>query len=460
MHSTAAAARVQTLTLRPHLFGRDMPVSRPLKGLSLKSVSRKASRLFTRGKPANPSTALASNLLQKITKMTNVTSVIVGCYTLDDCQMFKNASSFLDAAWTHSSQLRTLTLAIPLEAMAHILPSMPKFDVLEELSLTLRFAYHNSEQDDILTHIAAFANRHASTLTKLSIDTPQPNVDPSSLYQALDLYPRLSSVSIAHPVERLEPQKSTGVDSFLAKRADSLRELKVQLHGPVVDQFPPSPEVLFSHPIFKIPFPHLKVLELGLCQWEKSFQPSVQRHLTQYIAQLSSILSDLVLRGYVFSFPEVHEVVTKIGGDGSTLRSLQLHTHFLSCDLLDLLSRELPNLHSLDLSFNSLSSKDDGSWNHNYYWNGLDVSSSCLASEFWPMLICIQEKATTFVNDVRLRKYYHWKLRHIELQPLHYCSGRWQTSQRLLVGCLPFVETFNGQSSSEFSTTPDYTKSS
>jgi len=128
--------------------------------------------------------------------------------------------------------------------------------------------------------------------------------------------------------------------------------------------------------------------------------------------------------------------------EDSSLESLQLHTQFLSCSLLDLLSRDMPNLHQLDLCFNSLVSKDDGVANPNYYWWGYD------------------EMSKNFVQDMLGRRYPKWALRHLSLHPLYYCSGRWDESRRILVSSLPSVITFNGLPGGQFVAIPDYTKSS
>jgi len=207
-----------------------------------------------------------------------------------------------------------LTLALPLEAISHILPTIPKLESLEELSVTLRLADHLSAYDDILPQIGSFINRHSSTLTSIAIDTPFPKVDPASLFHALGSFPGLQAVSIGHPLERMKVESPTGIEDFLSNHASSIKKVKLQFYGPFIEPHPPSPSTFFFHPVFKVLFPRLTHLDLGLCVWDQSFRPLVKQHLAQYLGRSRSSLTSLVIRDYVLSFPEVQELVSVYGG--------------------------------------------------------------------------------------------------------------------------------------------------
>ncbi|KDR72654.1 hypothetical protein GALMADRAFT_73578 [Galerina marginata CBS 339.88] len=434
--SPTIAKRVQTLTLRPHLLP---PVD-----------SRKPATFFTEklrnyirqaGKPMKPSTnSVPQTLLRHITHMTEVASLTIGCYPSDDVQLFSKATSFVHTAFsTHGSRLLSLTLAIPLEAYSNVLHSTAVFGSLEELEITLRVAYATTDYQKILPLIATFVNQHSGTLKSLSVDTPEAMVDPFQLFSNLHNLPRLRKLCICHPLDRLRPNCPTGIESFLIQHAELLKDFRIRFVGPFKDDPLPSPDDFFLHPILQAQLPNLATLDLGLCQWPKVHKKSVGDNIARYLRPLRKSLSRLAVRDYVLTFPEVESLVTVFSCRESRLRSLEMHMYFLSCDLLDLLYKHLPDLYHLELRFDSLLSQDDGTWIANYYWNGYDVTSA-------------------FVRDMADRHYADWALRHFTVQPLYYCSGRWNECRTLLAAALPSVLTFNGLSGDQFSYIPDFTR--
>jgi len=316
------------------------------------------------GSTSKASTTMAARiLLRRIPKMVNLTTVVVGCYGPDDWRMFKKASAFATAAWTHALRLQSLTLDVPLDVLGHVLSSMPNFSSLQEFKITLRFMGLVPSHHDLLGKTARFINRHSPTLTSLSVDVINSTINSSPLFQALDTLPLLRSMTLGYPIDRMGPTIPTGIGYFLKKHTRELKELRLQLHGSVIRHQAPSPSVIFQHHIFQQSLPCLTLLDLGLCQWEHDSRRSVRGYLTRYVSGFKGSLTTLIIRDFVFGFSDLRAVVEAIGGQQSILRRFQLHTHYLSCGLLDLLSRSLPNLYHLDLLFDSIVRNDNtASW--------------------------------------------------------------------------------------------------
>ena len=221
--SATVAHHVDTLILRPHLFGNASRFPHSIGESAWKCLRRM-------DKTAKPSKFVASRiLLRHIAQMTEVKSLTIGCYPLDDVEGFKCAAPFVHTAWsTLQPRLRILNLALPLEAYSNskIFPPNLVLELLEELTIVLRKVYHNTDDGEIITAVIPFINRHHKSLISLTIDTPEAKVNPSSLFNALCLFPRVTKLSILHPVACLRPTDRTGIDVFLAKHAQQLEEFK------------------------------------------------------------------------------------------------------------------------------------------------------------------------------------------------------------------------------------------
>ncbi|KDR78813.1 hypothetical protein GALMADRAFT_244391 [Galerina marginata CBS 339.88] len=433
--SPVVATRVRTLILRPHLFGKFMNTH----------IVPFAGRLnFVRqaGKHIK-----SSALLRHLTCMTEVTSLTIGCYPSDDLRMFNSTTLLIAAAWSaHGSRVRSLSLAIPLEAYPKVLTAAPTFKSLEDLNITLRVehAIPIAIDETIFSLIISFIGLHAQSLHGLSVDIPRAAVNPFRFFHNLGQLPQLKRLSINLPLNRLRPGFLTGIDSFLRKQANTLRDLSIL----ICDLLPNNlsllltPDDFFSHPIFQVQI-RLTYLELGLLPWTKTGQRSLMTaSLTRYLYPMRMTLSRLALRDHTLTFTEVQSVVAVFSTPGSQLQSLEMRIYFLSCNLLDLLSQRLPNLHHLELGFEALTGQDSGAWIETVYWYRFTHSL----------------EASTFFEGMANRTYPDWALRRLTM-PTYYCSGKWNETRALLVAALPSVVTFNGLSPDEFVKVPDYTRS-
>jgi hypothetical protein len=84
----------------------------------------------------------------------------------------------------------------------------------------------------------------------------------------------------------------------------------------------------------------------------------VAKILVDYLRPIRRKLSRLVIHDHTLTLTEVEKIVSVFDGKESHLRSLEMHTYFLNSDLLNLLSRKLPELNCLEFS---VTNKDNGS---------------------------------------------------------------------------------------------------
>lgn len=327
--------------------------SKPLSFLS------KITSMATTNNNANCSlkSTEANRLLHCITQMTNFQSLIVGCYPCDDWRLFNNSMPFLDTAWIHAKQLRSLKLDVPLENMERILITIPCFPALEDLSISVRIETTSFIHNNTIVKISTFINQHSSALVRLTVDISTLKVDQALLFYNL---PKLVDVSVGQPIERLQPQPEGALDIFLARHAHAIQELRFYFHGPTYIRERTSPDAFFSSSIFRLDFPSLRLLDLGLSYWNQESQISLARNLALYLCKFRCTLTNLVISDYVLCFPVVQELVSTLGGKDMILKRLKLRVHYLSCDLLDLLAHQLPYLFDLELIFSSLTFKDEG----------------------------------------------------------------------------------------------------
>ena len=299
-------------------------------------------------------------LMRRILEMTQLTSLVVGCYSDDSWRAFIDALPFLDAAWSHAPRLQHLSLHLPVECLDKVLESTPHFPALEELRLTIwSISSHPLLCQATLITVATFINRHSSSLIHLTIDIPTPNLDPSPLFLAIEELPKLLGIATEQSLRRLDPQGGP-VAKFLSKQSISLQELRFQFYDPIFGELP-TPSSFFSSSIFQVDFPALSFLELGLCYWDRAFEQSIASSIAQYLFKFRNTLTKLIIQDCIISLPIIQAFVSALG-EGAVLQELVMHVHYLSSDLLDLLSHNLPRLRILDLTYSWLQYKDDGRW--------------------------------------------------------------------------------------------------
>src|SRR5258707_8819031 len=169
----ATASHVRKLILRPHMFGLYMPSKSgaPLSNwwCYIRNFGRAAVRLDR--KPSKPDNIRI--LMRRILEMTQLTSLVVGCYINDSWRAFIDALPFLDAAWSHAPRLQHLSLHLPVECLDKVLETTPHFPALEELRLTIwSISSHLLFCQATLITVATFINLRSSSLMNLTFDRP------------------------------------------------------------------------------------------------------------------------------------------------------------------------------------------------------------------------------------------------------------------------------------------------
>ncbi|KAF8956373.1 hypothetical protein BDZ97DRAFT_1958507 [Flammula alnicola] len=276
------------------------------------------------------------------------------------------------------------------------------------------------------TILLPFILRHRHILEKLSFDIRVPQkkimVDLSSLFPSLDeRFPHLTSLAITVPLEYLY---RNDLHTPVINHSDILQELKIGFYKPFLsDDVPITPDQLFSLPIFLVPLPELKSLDLELWSWPQTERRSVSRNLVDYLLPMNQSLTTLILRYCLFSFDELQALLDLSKNSFPQLLHLQIYVCYLSADIFDLLAVRLPQLSHLHISFDMLGDNLSDSTNSlNTYSTNVHV----------------------FNMNMKLRQYTNWSLRHLDVALMGNAAGRWQECQVVITKALPYIVTING----------------
>ncbi|KAF9480945.1 hypothetical protein BDN70DRAFT_804409 [Pholiota conissans] len=422
----AVAHYVQSLILRPHALGYYMYGASDFRGFLAESLWRVQGRVDGRANPSGP--AAARILLRGITKMQNIKSLKVVHFCPDTYPYFVLALPLVNEALVSSgSRIQTLSLEVPLESYEHILPQTLKLSSLATLNVVMQ-SHHDfakaNYSDSISTTLVPFILRHRHTLKHLSIDIQyrHGSADLSSIFSGLnDFFSRLISLTMSIPFEYVY---KPGVHTILANHSGLIQELKLVFYPPFLRQdFLLPPDQLFSLPIFQVPLPQLKVLDLDLWMWPETERRSATRNLVNYLFPVQEILSVLILRHHLFCADDLRILLDTSRGIFSHLARLQISVRYLCVDLFDILASQLPTLSRLDISFDTL---------------GGNISDSKNAETSY--LTNVQN----FHLAMQQRRYTNWTLRHLELSLMGNAAGRWEECCGAIAQALPNIYSFNG----------------
>lgn len=349
---------IQSLVLRPHALGYYMYGASDFRGFLAETLWRLKGRMDTRANPTGP--AAVRILLRDVAKMQNITSLKVIHTCTDTYPYFVLALPLVTGALLSSgSRIQNLSLDVPLESYEHILPPALQLNTLENLNVVLHGQHNSPNKFSSIDYLSAtlvpFILRHRHTLRHMSIDIPyrHGSADLSSIFPGLcDRFLQLISLTISIPLEYLY---KPGIQTLLANHSDVIQELKLIFYPPFLRQhLLLSPDELFSMPIFQIPLPQLRVLDIDLWMWPEADRQSVRRNLVNYLYPIQDILSVLILRHHLFCVDDLRSILDLSKGSLSSLSRLQICVRYLCVDLLDLLSSRLPRLLCLDISFDTL----------------------------------------------------------------------------------------------------------
>ncbi|KAF9534923.1 hypothetical protein CPB83DRAFT_221814 [Crepidotus variabilis] len=442
---SAAAARVRSLVLRPHLLasGQSKKISF-LPDTKDHKIGKLVFKFFERnGKLLETPEEVASRvLLGNITQMVKLESLVVGCYPMDSWMSFNKSSSFLNAAWTQAATLRSVTLDLPMECMANVLSRIPFLPSLQHLKVSLRQAWLSStDLDSVYDRVAAFINSQSSTLTQLAVDSPSSTpwslLGTSRVFNVIEYLPKIKEIYLGIPVELLG--STISIDECLKKHDNQLQALRLILHGPgpTTSLVPlPHPGTLFQHSIFKLAFPVLETLDLSLLPWRFEYGGHISTNLTTclvtYLSQFRQNLQNLVIWNCAITESQIQAVVSVLSHRSTKLRTLKLRSQTLNGAIMDLLAEGLPDLRELDITIDTIGISDAAVSHYTY-----------------------RADHRQFTYDMETRVYKDWGLRHLKVSPLYYSN--WEGCRKALCDSLPQVITFNGCSRAEFPHNPVYT---
>jgi hypothetical protein len=179
-------------------------------------------------------------LLANIKKMVNMDTLVLRWSPEDNFTTYKPSTSFNRAAWAHVANVRSLRLDIPLEFVMKPLSRVPFLPSLQTLNLSLRPEWASTAEHGLIyVRLAAFINAQSSTLTYLSIDTPDAMSGSYGLYQAIG---KLTGVALGVDCEAVQPPTD-----FLDRHSHQLQIVKMHFPGLMYRKYAlPQPDAFFE----------------------------------------------------------------------------------------------------------------------------------------------------------------------------------------------------------------------
>ncbi|KAF4622073.1 hypothetical protein D9613_009589 [Agrocybe pediades] len=346
-----------------------------------------------------------------------------------------------------SSNLKSLSLNVPISMALCFLSEAPHYPNLEKLSIEKQiWEWYDESQTETpsetwIQPLATFINRHADTLLSLALRLPiqgsnfAPGPYPapsspsgphiSSIFKNFDKIPNLVHLSL-HLFRDTDPQ---GLRQFLRRQTRTLRKLELILEKNL--SYIGADQVLA---IVRDSLVHCRLSSLSIQyridndEWQRSKDEPNTRMASALGLIRNSItqsnLTSLEISGYYTTLlpAELREILEMRGGI-RRLRHLALRVQVMTADMFDLIVSELPALQSLDLTACAFKGRSS------YY----------------------RDWEQDFALEMKTRTYADWGLQSLKLavaseQPS--LSGG--IAVRGLVHALPNVHTFNGLSRSEY----------
>jgi len=258
-------------------------------------------------------------------------------------------------------------------------------DALEDLDLLLStdIATEDTAAEDMATMlrlVVPFINSLSSTLRSLTI-LSSAFQDHTAFFHSLGHFPKLLSFALYIAFNPPLISDPSGLTRFLNDHAETLQHVILQPH--ISSRFPPSSESesdsASAHRHFsrwmvasssnEVLFTNLQSLAIS---------PATLFHWTDlnmimiYVRRSQDTLTSLILGDGFLTYDEVDYLVSTFTHRPANagLKTLHLSTHSLNPQLFDLLSRKLPGLDVLHLTFKSLlGDVNQGGLTMKYLWN-------------------------------------------------------------------------------------------
>ncbi|KIM39891.1 hypothetical protein M413DRAFT_446811 [Hebeloma cylindrosporum] len=345
----------------------------------------------------------------------------------DDSQI-----DFLTAGWeAFGSNLRSLQLNVPLEDLGKVLPSFPKhLGSLENLSLSITRALFNTDETNIFREILIpFINTHHKGLRSLSFDVADQFNTFSPLLKALLPMPSLRCFKLKQPFVGEQHTNFSGLQHFFKVHRPYLTRFDLDIMPTFTHH--PIPFAFFAQDCFNVPLPKLMHLSIHLQHFPRQYAGG----MLPYIHQFRSTLRSLKVSHYQWTSESLQTLVEGFTSSG-ILKELEVSILEFSPDILCTLGANLPNLEVLSLDFQKVIPEGQIADPARYPFNGKLIP-----------LFCAEMADLDFSQ---------WRLRSLNLKPLHTDISERILFKEALANALPHVETFCGLDREEYISTRNF----
>ncbi|KIK04476.1 hypothetical protein K443DRAFT_675931 [Laccaria amethystina LaAM-08-1] len=424
------AARVKSLCIHPKAVrsacirsakGGEKNVIRPAKHPNWPDVFQRRSQTHS----IEEDVWLADRLLSALSKLTSIEEYIVDWKRgLEGERHFCVPLLTAVCGPTLVRDLTSITLHMTIGQMSDSIFDVTGLDKLQELSLNFTCGdlhFGPWEARYALEKMSAFINHVALTLQSLSISSIG-HMDFSILYTNLTYFPRLHHLALLVPCDPKHVVDPTGFHQFLKAHFKTLQHVHFSPQYCCPQSALP-PDTMTTNEWMDqcfgggIQLHNLQHLDLGLNILGSGGKRVMLA--TQRFGDIVSSLATLTIIGCVIALDDLALLLGPFSNSkgGSAPRKLVLEVHVLSANVLDFLADKLPCLERLDLT---------------YRWIGDSKTGST------------SELETAFVEDMKGRTYFHWKLWEIVLR----CSrqnddARWPC-QQAIIRCIPGLSSGKG----------------
>ena len=263
---------------------------------------------------------------------------------------------FLAAVWpVVGSNLRVLSMHMPLSKLCTIISSALGLDQLQELDIALKaedlWPSANQPNSLIIEILGPFINRLNLTLRSFTIASSA-HMDLSVFFDSLGHFPRLTKLAILVPFDFIHLSDTSGINRLLSvndtiqhlilRPRDCCRPFKYKSTGSVVETW------------IKQSFPDVVLAKLHTMEVGLNFIPGTLDTMMVHLGRFADTLSSLILMDRSLTYHEVEMAVSPFANRSAGLGSLSLFVRTLSPQFVDLLANKLPKLHKLELSIDKV----------------------------------------------------------------------------------------------------------
>ncbi|PPQ81006.1 hypothetical protein CVT25_014514 [Psilocybe cyanescens] len=360
------------------------------------------------------------NVLRILKQMICLTSLRIVLSRGEYRYFEQTPTSFFTIGWaTFGSNLRSLDLRIPLEAMEEVLSLSNRVTLtnLQNLSLQIIRASLVTDASVILMEIILpFIIAHRYTLHSLILHISE-QINLSPLLLRLEPIISLQTLKLKQPFVGHDQTDLTGLKHFFQVHCSHLRHFHLDMVSTFVHY--PTPYPFFAQSCFGIALPKLRHLSI----YFHKFPLQYSEGMIPYILQFKTTLVSLEISEHPWSLERL-KILLKDFSANSPLRELKCSMSVLDPPVVEALATSLPSLDILDIDFERIGPEG--------YVDHPTNTTPLFAHE-----MCRLNITTWRLRDLRISSF---QLAHV---PRVKCK-------HALVGALPNVQKFCGLTREEY----------